>query len=100
MRLWATKCMRCHGQIGAGDGPDGPALGVINLSDASWQSTVADERLANSIRNGRGSMPSFALSPEEVESLIALIRQMGIRAEPLPSTPGTAASPLEQPTGP
>jgi mono/diheme cytochrome c family protein len=101
MRLWATKCMRCHGQIGLGDGPDGPANGVTNLNERDWLSAVGEERIVASIRNGRGKMPAFALGPDEVTALAALVRQMGPHAEPAdaeaPSRESVAIPPKTQP---
>lgn len=91
LQLWIGKCLRCHGQVGAGDGPDGPATGARNLTDDSWQASVSDRRIADSIVQGRGRMPSFPLDPESTRNLVNLVRQMGSRAAAVPPTvPSTA----------
>jgi hypothetical protein len=77
--------MRCHGQIGAGDGPDGPKFSAQNLSDESWQHAVSDAGIAQAIRRGKGTMPPFALDAEVVEGLVALVRRMAARSGPMPS---------------
>ena len=94
MRVWASQCVVCHGQIGAGDGPNGPATGARNLSEPSWQSAVSDERITESIRRGRGQMPGFAaLSPEVLGGLVRLIRQMSAQPIPHAASPGPAPAP-------
>ncbi|HMA96438.1 MAG TPA: hypothetical protein VKP30_27320, partial [Polyangiaceae bacterium] len=50
MKAWIAQCVRCHGRVGAGDGPDGPASGARNLSDPAWQAATSDERIAEGIR--------------------------------------------------
>ena len=50
-----------------------------NLTDAEWQDEVGDERLFNSIMNGRnirGNMPAFSdkLNDQEAESLVGFVR--------------------------
>jgi len=49
------------------------------LTDAEWQDEVGDERLFNSIMNGRnvrGNMPAFSdkLNEREVNSLVTFVR--------------------------
>ena len=55
-----------------------------DLTDAEWQGNVSDERIFNSIMNGRntrGNMPSFAnkLNETEVDSLVNFVR--GLKAQ-------------------
>ena len=47
-----------------------------DLTDPQWQSGVTDERIFNSITNGKGKMPSFKrkLTNEQTESLVAYVR--------------------------
>jgi hypothetical protein len=50
------------------------------LTDAEWQDDVSDERLFNSIMNGRnvrGNMPAFSkkLNDQEAESLVSFVRR-------------------------
>jgi mono/diheme cytochrome c family protein len=77
LSTWANHCMRCHGQIGAGDGPNGPQTGARNLTDPGWQARTSDAQIEQTIRSGKGQMPAFQLEPDEVTRLVHLIRQMG-----------------------
>jgi hypothetical protein len=50
-----------------------------DLTDAKWQDDVTDERIFNSIMNGRnvrGNMPVFKakLNEKDVESLVGMVR--------------------------
>jgi len=52
-----------------------------DLSDAPWQADVSDERIFNSIMNGRnvrGNMPAFAnkLNEKEANSLVEFVRRL------------------------
>lgn len=76
MQVWITQCVRCHGRVGAADGPDGPATAAKDLSDARWQSVTSNEQIAASIVRGRGRMPAFSLEPEVTIGLVELIRRM------------------------
>jgi mono/diheme cytochrome c family protein len=101
MRAWIGKCMSCHGQIGAGDGPAGPASGARNLTDETWQSAVTDQGIADVIQHGRGRMPAFALEADVVDGLVKLVRQMGGhgRASPAPIISSDPLPP-KRPTNP
>lgn len=82
LAAWAKHCMRCHGQIGAGDGPNGPQTGARNLTDSAWQARTSDAQIEQAIRSGRGQMPAFQLEPAIVSHLVRLIRQMGATGTP------------------
>jgi mono/diheme cytochrome c family protein len=73
-----AKCAKCHGKDGRAKGLLSKAKGVRNLTDAKWQEDVADERLFNSISNGRGKMPSFKkkLSEADINALVAYVRSL------------------------
>jgi mono/diheme cytochrome c family protein len=50
-----------------------------DLTDAEWQAAVSDERIFNSIMNGRnirGNMPPFGqkLKEDEINSLVSFVR--------------------------
>ena len=49
-----------------------------NMTDASWQDDVSDERLFNSISNGRGKMPAFRkkISENDIDALVAYVRRL------------------------
>ncbi len=47
-----------------------------DLTDSEWQGRVSDERLFNSIMNGKGKMPAYGkkLSEQEIDSLATYVR--------------------------
>jgi mono/diheme cytochrome c family protein len=78
-QLYAKYCVSCHGQNGKSQTPKGKSNHARDLTDAKWQDDVSDERIYNSIMNGRkvrGEMPSFSnkLSNEEADALVSLVR--------------------------
>jgi mono/diheme cytochrome c family protein len=83
---WQQNCTRCHGTIGRGDGPQGASLRAADLTDAAWQSSVKDDQIARTIREGRGAMPPFALPDSTITGLVHLIRLLDAsRARPAPA---------------
>ena len=74
--LFKDKCASCHGKDGRAKTFKAKFNGARNLTDARWQEEVTDERVFNSITNGRGKMPAFGkkLTDAEVESLVAFVR--------------------------
>jgi cbb3-type cytochrome c oxidase subunit III len=77
--IYKSKCANCHGKDGSGKTLKAKFNGARNLADASWQKNVTDERIFNSISNGRGKkMPAFGnkLSETEIESLVAHVRRL------------------------
>jgi mono/diheme cytochrome c family protein len=71
--LFAKSCAKCHGADGGGK-----SLRGRNLRDKKWQEKVSDERLFNSIANGRERMPAFGkkYSDAEIEALVAYVRSL------------------------
>ncbi len=71
--LYSKSCAKCHGANGGGTSMRGR-----NLSDAKWQEKVSDERIFNSIANGRERMPAFGkkYSDAEIEALVAYVRKL------------------------
>lgn len=67
-------CATCHGQLGRGDGPQGPMVKARDLSDPAWQATASDAQIADAIVRGRGRMPAFSLPPATVDGLVHLVR--------------------------
>jgi len=49
-----------------------------DLTSGEWQNGVTDERLFNSISNGKGKMPSFKkdLSEDQIDVLVAYVRRL------------------------
>lgn len=74
--IFDAKCSSCHGKDGRGKTFKGKLIHARNLTDVKWQNDVTDERLFNSISNGRGKMPDFKkkLSEQEIDQLVAYVR--------------------------
>jgi hypothetical protein len=71
---WQRACATCHGQLGRGDGPQGPMVHARDLSDPAWQAATPDAQITESIIKGRGKMPAFQLPSPTVEGLLHLVR--------------------------
>ena len=78
-QLYRRHCVSCHGSDGRAKTSKGKFSHARDLSDPQWQREVSDERIFNSIMNGRsvrGNMPAFAnkLNEKEVNSLVSFVR--------------------------
>jgi mono/diheme cytochrome c family protein len=78
--LFARHCSSCHGTDGRAQTSKGKFSHARNLTDAKWHEDVTDERIFNSIMNGRnvrGNMPAFSdkLNESEVDSLVSYVRK-------------------------
>ena len=76
--LYKENCAKCHGKDGRAKGFKAKLAGVRNLTDTKWHESVTDERIFNSIANGRSRMPAFAkkLTDAQIESLVAFVRSL------------------------
>jgi len=77
--LYAKYCTSCHGRDGQAKTRKAKSNHARNLADPRWQEDVSDERIFNSIMNGRkvaGKMPGFSkkISEQEAESLVTYVR--------------------------
>jgi mono/diheme cytochrome c family protein len=75
--LYAKHCASCHGKDGRSKTLKAKFNKARNLTESGWQEAVSDERIYNSIANGRGSkMPGFAkkMSEAEIDALVLLVR--------------------------
>ena len=74
--LYDAKCAKCHGSNGRGRTLRGKLDHARDFTDAGWQNDVSDERLFNSINNGRGKMPSFKkkLTEQQINELVTYVR--------------------------
>jgi cytochrome c oxidase cbb3-type subunit 3 len=77
--LYGKHCATCHGKDGRAKTFKAKLNGARNLTDAAWQQDASDERLFNSISNGKGKkMPAFSkkFSESEINALVAFVRQL------------------------
>jgi mono/diheme cytochrome c family protein len=79
-QLYRKFCVSCHGSDGRAKTSKGKFSHARDLSDAKWQDEVTDERIFNSIMNGRsvrGNMPAFSnkIDQKEAESLVNFVRR-------------------------
>lgn len=92
---WRANCATCHGQLGRGDGPQGPMTQARDLSDPTWQAGVTDATIAESITKGKGRMPPSGLPGTTVEGLTHLVRLFNrdrMAARPAPNASGTPSA--------
>jgi len=80
-QLYSKYCTECHGTDGGSQVKKGKRSHARDLSDAKWQDEVSDERIFNSIMNGRnvrGNMPAFnkKVTDEEADALVTYVRQL------------------------
>jgi len=76
--LFEKHCDTCHGKDGQAKTFKAKFNHARNLTDAKWQSEVTDERLFNSICNGKGKMPAWRkkLTEAQIKSLVAYVRKL------------------------
>lgn len=79
-RLYAKHCAECHGKDGRAQTSKGRFSHARDLTDAKWQDDVSDERIFNSIMNGRnvrGNMPAFSdkLNQKDTDELVGFVRK-------------------------
>jgi mono/diheme cytochrome c family protein len=76
--LFAKHCASCHGKDGRAKTFKAKFNHARDLTDPLWQDEVSDERLFNSIMNGKKKMPAYRkkLSEAQVNSLIAYVRTL------------------------
>lgn len=74
-----AQCAKCHGKDGRAKTFRGKLLHARDMTEASWQNEVTDERLFNSINKGKGkNMPAFGkkLSEDQIDALVGYVRQL------------------------
>jgi len=74
--LFAKNCASCHGKDGRSKTFKAKLNHARNISDPEWQMRVSDERIFNTIMNGKGKMPEFGkkLSEQEIDALVTYVR--------------------------
>jgi mono/diheme cytochrome c family protein len=80
-QLYRRYCVSCHGIDGRAKTSKGKFSHARDLADPTWQAEVSDERIFNSIMNGRnvrGNMPPFSdkLNEKEVNSMVDFVRRL------------------------
>ena len=84
-KVFKSKCVVCHGDHGAGDGPGAAALNPKPraFGDASWQSSVTDDQIKKTIVQGGAAAgksaampanPDLRNKPEVVDGLVKIVR--------------------------
>src|SRR2546429_4964987 len=69
-KLYASKCVTCHGT-------QGDAIGGVNLRSGKFRNAVIDRDLERFIRTGSpAGMPAFPLDSAEVAGILAYIRNI------------------------
>jgi hypothetical protein len=74
---WQQNCVRCHGQLGRGDGPQGPMTHAIDLSDPDFQRRMTDDQILASLKSGKGLMPASPLPESTLKGLVQVVRLIG-----------------------
>ena len=76
--LFSSQCATCHGKDGKAKTFKAKLNHARNLTDAAWQAEATDERLYNSIHNGKGKMPAFGkkLSDSQINALVVYVRTL------------------------
>ena len=74
--LYSKNCASCHGRDGRSKTFKAKLNHARNLQDAEWQERVSDERIFNSIMNGKGKMPAYGkkFSEQEIDALVGYVR--------------------------
>jgi mono/diheme cytochrome c family protein len=78
VELYSKYCASCHGRDGRARTSRGKLKHARDLADSEWQSRVSDERIFNSIMNGKGKMPAYGkrLSEQEIDPLVTYVRAL------------------------
>lgn len=86
-KIFAGRCMTCHGPKGEGNGPGSAALvpKPRNFTDPEWQASVTDDHITKIIQFGGAAVgksptmpgnPDLMSKPEVVQGLVAHIREL------------------------
>jgi cytochrome c6 len=76
--VYNAKCASCHGRDGRARSAHARHEHARDLTTAEWQESVSDERIYNSISNGKGKMPGFKkkLSDGQIDELVNYVRRL------------------------
>ncbi|PYU96184.1 MAG: cytochrome C [Acidobacteria bacterium] len=74
--IFKQKCSMCHGA----DGKGFAAIKTPDFTDPKWQESITDEKIVETIKNGKKGtpMPPFAdkLKEDEIQALVKYIRSL------------------------
>jgi mono/diheme cytochrome c family protein len=75
-QTFSRHCASCHGRNGSARTRKAKLNHARNLKDTEWQDRVSDERIFNSIMNGKGKMPAYSkkLSEKQIDELVTYVR--------------------------
>jgi mono/diheme cytochrome c family protein len=76
--VYNNKCASCHGRDGRARSLHAKHGHARDLTSGEWQESVSDERIYNSISNGKGKMPAFKkkLSDSQIDELVNYVRRL------------------------
>ena len=76
--IYNDKCASCHGRDGRARSLHAKHEHARDLTSGEWQESVSDERIYNSISNGKGKMPAFKkkLSDSQIDELVNYVRRL------------------------
>jgi mono/diheme cytochrome c family protein len=88
LETFKQRCSTCHGDNGTGTGPGSATLNPKprNFHDKTWQASVTDQQIENTIKVGGAAVgkspampaqPDLASKPEVLAGLRNLIRNFG-----------------------
>ena len=66
--IFASNCQLCHGEDRKGRPPATPSL--VNITDA-----LKGDQIGSIVRHGKGQMPGFRLSKNEMDNLLSYLRE-------------------------
>jgi mono/diheme cytochrome c family protein len=86
-KIFRERCVTCHGENGAGDGP--ASAGLVpkprNFQDPAWQASVSDEHIEQIVQYGGAAVgraatmpanPDLMSQPDVVAALRAHVRAL------------------------
>ena len=77
--VYNSKCASCHDRDGRARSRHARHEKARDLTTAEWQDSVSDERIYNSVSNGKGkNMPAFKkkLSEAQMDELVNYVRRL------------------------
>jgi mono/diheme cytochrome c family protein len=86
-QIFETRCVTCHGPLGAGDGPASAGLTPPprNFQDPAWQASVTDAHIEQIVQYGGAAVgrspampanPDLMAKPEVVAALRVHVREL------------------------